>query len=77
MLFRSHVAGRAVRLAEEKGVDLGELSLKDFQSVDKRITKDVFKVLTVERSAASRTSYGGTAPANVLRQARAARKAWL
>ena len=72
-----HVAGRAVRLAEEKGVDLGELSLKDFQSVDKRITKDVFKVLTVERSAASRTSYGGTAPANVLRQARAARKAWL
>ncbi|MBM3545934.1 MAG: argininosuccinate lyase [Alphaproteobacteria bacterium] len=72
-----HVAGRAVRLAEEKGVDLGELSLKDFQGIDKRITKDVFKVLTVERSAASRVSYGGTAPANVLRQAKAARKAWL
>jgi argininosuccinate lyase len=72
-----HVAGHAVRLAEQKGVDLAELTLADFRSVDRRITRDVFKVLTVERSAASRTSYGGTAPANVRRQAKAARKAWL
>ncbi len=72
-----HIAGRAVRLAESKGVDLGELSLADFQGVEPRITRDVFKVLTVERSAASRTSYGGTAPANVRKQAKAARKAWL
>ena len=72
-----HVAGRAVRLAESKSVDLGELSLADLRSVEPRITRDVFKVLTVERSAASRTSYGGTAPANVRNQAKAARKAWL
>ena len=72
-----HIAGRAVRLAESRGVDLGELSLADLRGVEPRITRDVFKVLTVERSAASRTSYGGTAPANVRRQARAARKAWL
>ena len=72
-----HIAGRAVRLAESKGVDLGELSLADLRDVEPRITRDVFKVLTIERSAASRTSYGGTAPANVRRQARAARKAWL
>ena len=72
-----HIAGRAVRLAESKGVDLGELSLADFQGVEPRITRDVFKVLTVEQSAASRTSYGGTAPANVRKQAKAARKAWL
>ncbi len=72
-----HIAGRAVRLAESKGADLGELSLADFQGVEPRITRDVFKVLTVERSAASRTSYGGTAPANVRKQAKAARKAWL
>jgi argininosuccinate lyase len=72
-----HVAGRAVRLAESKGVDLAELTLADLRSVEPRITRDVFAVLTVERSAASRTSYGGTAPANVRRQVRAARKVWL
>jgi len=72
-----HVAGRAVRMAEEKGVDLAQLTLDDYRAVDPRIGKEVFAVLTVERSAASRTSYGGTAPANVRRQAKAARKAWL
>jgi argininosuccinate lyase len=32
------------------------------------ITADVFNVLTVEASVASRTSYGGTAPAQVRAQ---------
>jgi argininosuccinate lyase len=36
-----------------------------------RITDEAFGVLGVERSVKSRTSYGGTAPANVRRQARA------
>ena len=39
------------------------------QAVEPRITADVFSVLTVEASVASRTSYGGTAPANVAREA--------
>ena len=39
-------------------------------TVEPRITKDVYKVLTVENSVASRTSYGGTAPRNVRREAR-------
>ena len=43
------------------------------QSVEKRITKDVYKVLTVEASVASRASFGGTSPANVKREA----KRWL
>jgi argininosuccinate lyase len=30
---------------------------------------DIFSVLTVEASVASRTSHGGTAPANVAREA--------
>jgi argininosuccinate lyase len=41
------------------------------QSVEPRITKDAFGVLGVDRSVKSRTSYGGTAPANVRQQARA------
>ncbi len=40
------------------------------QKIEQRITKDVYKVLTVEASVASRTSFGGTAPANVRREAR-------
>ncbi|TCP84359.1 MULTISPECIES: argininosuccinate lyase [unclassified Rhizobium] len=63
-----HVTGRAVALAESKGCDLGELSLEDLQAIHEAITDKVFDVLTVEASVASRTSFGGTAPAEVRRQ---------
>ena len=69
--FRSahHVTGRLVAMAEARGVDLAELSLTEMQDVEPGITDDIFSVLTVEASVASRTSYGGTAPANVAEQA--------
>lgn len=65
-----HIAARCVGIASERGVPLHKLSLAELQSVDKRITADVFSVLSVGRSVASRTSYGGTAPKNVRAQAR-------
>jgi argininosuccinate lyase len=68
-----HVTGRIVRAAEQLGVELSGLPLTDMQAVEPRITQDVFAVLTPEASVASRTSFGGTAPANVLREA----EAWL
>jgi argininosuccinate lyase len=40
------------------------------QEIEPRINKDALKVLSVERSVASRTSLGGTAPKNVAAQAR-------
>jgi argininosuccinate lyase len=64
-----HVTGRLVAAAETKGVDLSGLTLADMQSAEPRITADVFSVLTVEASVASRTSHGGTAPDNVRREA--------
>jgi argininosuccinate lyase len=64
-----HITGRLVAAAEAKGVDLAGLTLADMQSVEPRIIADVFSILTVEASVASRTSYGGTAPANVAREA--------
>jgi argininosuccinate lyase len=64
-----HLTGRLVAMAESKGVDLADLPLADMQSVEARITADVFSVLTVEASVASRTCFGGTAPANVAREA--------
>lgn len=64
-----HVTGRLVAMAEGKGVDLAGLTLAEMQSVEPRITDGVFGVLTVQASVASRTSFGGTAPANVARMA--------
>ncbi len=71
MPFRDahHVTGRLVGMASERGVGLEKLSLADMQSVEARITAEVFAVLGVERSVKSRTSYGGTAPAHVRAQA--------
>ncbi|MCC6735242.1 MAG: argininosuccinate lyase [Bauldia sp.] len=66
-----HVTGRIVARAEARGVTLDRLPLADMQAEEKRITADVFSVLSVDRSVESRQSFGGTAPANVLREARA------
>jgi len=63
---RAHeVTGRLVRLAETRGVGLEALPLAAMREVEPRIDESVFAVLGVENSVASRTSYGGTAPANV------------
>jgi argininosuccinate lyase len=64
-----HVTGRLVAAAEAKGVGLADLSLTEMQAEEMGITEEIFSVLTVEASVASRVSYGGTAPANVARQA--------
>ena len=63
-----HVTGSLVAMAEKKGCDLPDLSLADMQSVHAAITADVFEVLGVHNSVASRTSYGGTAPVRVCEQ---------
>ncbi len=69
MPFRQahEVTGRIVKLAERKGCGLDALSLEDMQSVESRITADVYNVLSVKKSVASRQSYGGTSPENVRR----------
>ena len=72
-----HVTGELVKLAEGRGLGLEDLSLKDMQSVEEAITEDVFSVLGVENSVASRTSFGGTSPENVKAAAIAARKRFL
>ncbi len=63
-----HATGHAVALAESKGCDLAELSLEELQGINAAITSDVFNVLTVEASVASRKSFGGTAPSEVRKQ---------
>jgi len=64
-----HVTGQIVALAEAKGLPLDQLPIADMRKVEPKITPAVFKVLSVENSVASRRSFGGTAPANVRREA--------
>ena len=70
MPFRDahHVTGALVKMAEDDGVDLPDLSLAQMQSVCAEITDGIFGVLGVHNSVASRVSYGGTAPAQVRAQ---------
>jgi len=79
MPFRNahHVTGALVKMAEDKGCQLHELDLADMQSVEAAITDDVYTVLSVEASAGSRTSFGGTAPDNVREAAKQARERYL
>ena len=63
-----HVTGSLVALAETEGKDLPDLTLAQMQSAHAGITEGVYDVLTVQNSAASRTSYGGTAPVQVRAQ---------
>ncbi len=72
-----HVTGARVGMAADKDVPLDGLTLQQMQSVEPKITRDVFEVLTVEASVAARKSLGGTAPANVARAVQAARQRFL
>ncbi|UWQ18893.1 argininosuccinate lyase [Jannaschia sp. M317] len=63
-----HVTGALVKMAEDAGIDLPDLTLAQMQSVHADITEAVFEVLGVHNSVASRVSYGGTSPANVQAQ---------
>ncbi len=63
-----HLTGAAVKRAEQLGLDLPDLSLDELKALDPRITDGVYSVLTPAASAASRQSYGGTAPDQVRRQ---------
>ena len=65
-----HVTGKVVALAESKKLGLERLALADLRAIHDGITEDVFSVLSVDKSVKSRTSFGGTAPAEVKKQIR-------
>jgi argininosuccinate lyase len=66
-----------VKLAEDKGCELEELSPEELSEIDERLTADELAVVTVDASVNSRTSYGGTAPDNVRSQISSARARFL
>lgn len=76
MPFRDahHVTGQIVKMAENKGLDLHELTLQEMQKVEKKINQDIFTVLSVESSVSSRTSFGGTSQIRVKQEIAKAKK---
>ena len=67
------IVGQAVRLALDTDRDLAQLSLEELQAFSKHIQQDVFTILTLEGSVASRSHFGGTAPEQVKLQAQLAK----
>jgi argininosuccinate lyase len=65
---------RAVRAAEADGCDLASLGLAELRQFSPLVEADVFAVLTLEGSLASRNHIGGTAPVQVRAAVRRARK---
>jgi len=63
-----HVTGALVAEAERRGVDLADLDETTLKSAHPAITGGVHDVLGVDKSVASRTSFGGTAPVRVREQ---------
>jgi argininosuccinate lyase len=55
----------AVRFAEQKGVDLSDISLAELKDFSTLIEDDIYQVLSLEGSLASRNHIGGTAPNQV------------
>jgi argininosuccinate lyase len=68
------VVARAVREADEAGVDLASLPLGKLQQFSKKIGPDVAKILTPEGSVEARKHPGGTAPTEVRKAVARARK---
>ncbi|MCT2338742.1 argininosuccinate lyase [Corynebacterium sp. p3-SID1056] len=75
-------SGACVRIAEQRGVDLVDLTDEELAGVDKRLKPEVREVLTIDGAVASRDTRGGTAKVRVVEQrervaeANAAFRAW-
>ncbi len=67
------LVGRSVRIAEEQGKSLDELSLADFQALHPLVDGDVLEVFNPLRSVSQHQAFGGTAPEMVKAQLRLAK----
>lgn len=68
--FRSahEIAGSCVRVCEQRGIELADLSAEDLAGISEHLRPEVHEVLTAAGSVASRDGKGGTAPARVREQ---------
>jgi argininosuccinate lyase len=71
-----HVAGRAVALAESRGVGIEALTLAELRELSALVDEDVFETLAYETAVARRGVRGGTGPGPVAGQIAELRR-WL
>ncbi|CAG8670065.1 3150_t:CDS:2 [Cetraspora pellucida] len=71
-----HVAGAAVRAAEERNITMANLELSDFKQLHPSFEQDITEIWDYEKSIETRSSLGGTSRATVLEQIQKLRK-WL
>jgi argininosuccinate lyase len=57
---------QAVRFAEQRNCDLSDISIAELKQFSAHIAEDVYQVLSLEGSLASRNHIGGTAPNQVV-----------
>ena len=72
-----HITAKLVKVATDKKCLLSELSLNDMKEIEPKISKEVYDVLSIEQSVASRVSFGGTAPTKVKEAIKVAKKKYL
>jgi argininosuccinate lyase len=71
-----HIVGNVVNLAEEKGLDISQLSLNDLRGVDERIGEEALRLLDNRASMNARNSEGGAASTRVEEHVESMKK-WL
>ena len=62
------ITGAAVRLCENSGRELPDLTMQEWRELDERFDEGVMEAVVVEGSVAARASQGGTAPVRVAEQ---------
>lgn len=68
------ITGKCVKLAENRSLEIHELSLSDFQSIDNIFQSDLMDSLNVDKALNSRINAMGTSPENVAKQIQAVKQ---
>lgn len=63
-----HIAGSAVKMAEDRGCQLSDLSAEDLRTIHPQFEDDVTSVWSYENSAGSRDTEGGASERSLLEQ---------
>ena len=72
-----HLTGQIVMLAEKKDTTLENLTIEEIRTIIPNAEITILDILKIKSSVSKRTSYGGTAPDNVLQAIKKAKERFL
>ena len=64
------IVGKIVKFAESKKITLSDIELNDFVKFSKKISKDVYKFIDIEKSIHTKKAIGSTSPSNVYKESK-------